>query len=202
MTRESLAFAVSGVAFGLLAGWVIGSQHAPQPSAPAPVAAAAPPSAPSAPAPLDQARVSALEQRASAEPQNAALRVELANLYFDAERFADAAPWYEAALEIDSRNIDAHTDLAVVYFYQGQPDRALAQLDRALAIDPKHAKALLNQGIIRWQGKQDLVGAAESWERVVAAAPDSEEGRVARLGLDGLRGRMQQQGGAGGGQQP
>lgn len=202
MTRESLAFAVSGVTFGLLAGWIIGSQQGPPPTAtPVAAAAAAAPSAPS-PAPLDQARVSALQQRASAEPRNVDVRVELANLYFDAERFEDAALWYEGALAIDPRNTGAHTDLAVVYFYQGQPDRALAQLDRALAIDPKHAKALLNQGIIRWQGKQDLVGAAESWERVVAAAPDSEEGRVARLGLEGLKGRMQQGGAAPGGQQP
>jgi hypothetical protein len=40
---------------------------------------------------------------------------------------------------------------------------------------------------VRAFGKQDLAGAAESWEKVVAIAPDSVEGRQARQGLDGLK---------------
>jgi tetratricopeptide (TPR) repeat protein len=190
MRKDSLAFALSGTVFGLLVGWMIGTQQVPEPVAPAPVAAAAAPAAPAqpnTPPPLDQARATALEQQAAAEPRSAAVRVDLGNVYFDAERFAEAAPWYEAALEIDPTNVNASTDLAIVYFYQGQMDRALAQLDRALAIDPRHPKALLNQGIIRAFGKQDLAGAEESWTRVVEIAPDSVEGQRARQGLDGLR---------------
>jgi tetratricopeptide (TPR) repeat protein len=188
MRRDSLAFALSGTVFGLLVGWMIGTQQVPEAPEVAPTAtAAAAPAAENAPPPLDQARASTLEQQARAEPRNAAVRIDLANLYFDAERFAEAAPWYEAALELDPRNASVNTDLGVVYFYMQQMDRALAQIDRALAIDARHVKALLNQGIIRAFGKQDLAGAAESWERVVAIAPDSEEGRRAKQGLDGLR---------------
>jgi tetratricopeptide (TPR) repeat protein len=187
MKRDSLAFALSGTAFGLLAGWIIGSQHAqPTPPAPAPQAAAAPAQAP-APPPLDRARVAALEQQAAADPRNVALRLDIANLYFDAEQYEQAAPWYETALAIDPKNANAGTDLAIVYYYSGQVDRALAQIDRALAVDPRHVKALLNQGFIRAAGKQDLRGAAESWEQVVAIAPDSEEGRRARLGLEAFK---------------
>ena len=98
-----------------------------------------------------------------------------------------AAPWYETALAIDPKNADAGTDLAIVYYYAGQVDRALAQIDRALSADPRHVKALLNQGFIRAAGKQDLAGAAESWEQVVSIAPDSEEGRRARLGLEAFK---------------
>ena len=53
-----------------------------------------------------------------------------------------------------------------------QPDRALAQFDRSLAIDPKHTKTLLNIGIVRAFGKQDLEGAAEAWQQVIDVAPD------------------------------
>jgi tetratricopeptide (TPR) repeat protein len=190
MRKDSLAFALSGTVFGLLVGWMIGTQQVREPDAPAPAAAPAAqaaPAQPNTPPPLDQARATALEQQAKAEPRNAGVRVDLGNVYFDAERFAEAAPWYEAALEIDPKNVNASTDLAVVYFYQGQMDRALAQLDRALAVDPRHPKALLNQGIIRAFGKQDLVGAEESWKKVVEIAPDSPEGQRAQQGLDGLR---------------
>lgn len=198
MTRDSLAFAVSGTAFGLLVGWIIGSQQLAPPAPPVPVAATAPasPQAPPAPPPLDQARASELEKRAVAEPNNVAVRLELANLYFDSDRVDDAGRWFEAVLALDPANVPANTDVAIVYFAQGQLDRALAHIDRALATEPRSLKALLYQGIVRWR-KQDQAGAAESWERVVAFAPDSEEARTARLGLEGLKGTMGAPGGAG-----
>jgi tetratricopeptide (TPR) repeat protein len=188
MKRESLAFALSGTFFGLLVGWIIGAQH----RAAAPVEPAAPTTTSAQPTPgrtLDAARVSRLEQQASAEPQNAAVRVELGNLYFDAERYDAAIPWYQAALKIDPKNVNASTDLGVAYYSlpESQPDRALAQFDESLKIDPRHLKTLLNQGIVRAFGKRDLAGAADSWERVVAIAPTSEEGLRAAQGLEGLR---------------
>lgn len=192
MRKDSLAFALSGTVFGLLVGWMIGTQQIREPVSPAaaPVAQAAP-GQNTAPPPLDQARVTALERQATAEPRNVGVRIDLGNLYLDAERFEEAAPWYEAALEIDPKNADVTTDLGVVYFYQRQFDRSLATFDRALALDQNHVKALLNQGIVRSMGKQDLVGAAESWEKVVTLAPSSEEARLARMGLEGIRSAQQ-----------
>ena len=86
------------------------------------------------------------------------VRLELGNLYFDAERFEDAARWYEQALAIEPRNVNASTDLGISYYYMNQPDRALQQFDRSLAIDPRHTKTLLNVGIVRAFGKDDLAG--------------------------------------------
>jgi tetratricopeptide (TPR) repeat protein len=186
MKLESLAFALSGTFFGLLVGWIIGSQMTGSSAPPPPQAAAAAAPAAQAP-PLDTARIARLEQQAAAEPANAGVRTELGNLYFDAERPEMAIPWYEAAATLNPADVNVSTDLAVSYYYTDQADRALAQLDRSLAIDPSHLKSLLNQGIIRAFGKRDLAGAAQSWERVVAIAPDSPEGQRAQQGLDGLR---------------
>ncbi len=94
-------------------------------------------------------------------------RLDLGNLYFDAERFEDAARWYEQALAIEPRNVNASTDLGIAYYYMNQPDRALQQFDRSLAIDPRHTKTLLNVGIVRAFAKDDLEGAAQAWQRVV-----------------------------------
>jgi tetratricopeptide (TPR) repeat protein len=124
------------------------------------------------------------------------VRVELGNLYFDAERFDQAIPWYEAAVKIAPDDVNASTDLAVAYHYVNQADRALAQLEKSLAIDPRHVKTLFNQGIVRAFGKNDFAGAAQSWQRVVELAPDSEEGRKAKQGLDGLQSAHQGAGGA------
>jgi cytochrome c-type biogenesis protein CcmH/NrfG len=185
MSRESLIFALSGIFFGLLVGWMLGSQTAGPPAAPAPPAAASSSEPP--PPPLDEPRVAALEQQAAAEPANAAVRITLGNLYFDASRYDRAIPAYEAALTLDPRNVNVSTDLAVSYYSVGRVDDALAQLDRSLQVDPTHAKTLLNQGIIRAFGKSDLAGARESWERLIEVAPGTEEARRAQQGLNGIQ---------------
>jgi tetratricopeptide (TPR) repeat protein len=190
MKRDSLVFSLAGMFFGLLVGWILGSQQARPAASVTPVgtAAAAPasPSGTQAP-PLDTQKAAALEQAANSQPGNAAVRIELADLYFDAERFDLAVPWYEAGLKLDPRNINASTDLGVCYYYTTQVDKALTQLDYSLSIDPKHAKTLLNQGIVRAFGKQDLAGAAQSWQKVVDVAPTSDEAQRARQALEGLK---------------
>ncbi len=138
--------------------------------------------------PLDAAQAQALEKVAAAKPGDAAVRTQLANLYFDAENYAEAAKWYEASLKIAPTNADVSTDLAVSYYYTNQVDQALAQFAQSLDIDPKHTKTWLNLGIVRAFGKQDLAGAGKAWAQVVALAPaDSPEARAARQALDGLK---------------
>lgn len=186
MHRESLVFGIAGVFFGLLVGWIIGSQQGGPSAPPAaqPQAAAQPPQAA---APLDEKRASELRATAERSPADAAARVQLANLYFDAERFEEAARWYEDALRINPRQADASTDLGIAYYYMNQPDRALEQFERSLAADPRHSKTYLNIGIVRAFGKQDLEGAAKAWQKVIEIAPDSAEGRAAKQALDSVR---------------
>jgi tetratricopeptide (TPR) repeat protein len=189
MSRESLIFGIAGVFFGILVGWIIGSHHAgPARPASPPVAqqrAAAAPQASAAP--LDESRATTLRQAAERDPRDVRSRMELANMYFDAERFDEAARWYQESLAIDTRNVNASTDLGISYYYMNQPDRALAQFERSLAIDPRHSKTLLNIGIVRAFGKDDLEGASKAWQRVIEVAPDTPEGKAARQALDGLR---------------
>ena len=189
MHKDAVLFGIAGVFFGLLAGWIIGSQQAGGRGAaePAPAAAQGGAATERQAPPLDTQRVSELTAAAERNAADAATRVQLANLYFDAERFPDAITWYEAALKIDPRNANASTDLGLAYYYTNQTDKALAQFDRSLEIDAKHTKTLLNMGFVRAFGKQDLDGAAKAWERVIAIAPDSEEGRRARQSLEALR---------------
>ena len=190
MKRDAVVFLVSGTFFGLLVGWILGSQQGrPAVPAAAPAAqAAAPQPAGAAPAqPLDENRARALQATADANPSDAAVRIELGNLYFDAERYADAIRWYEAAITIDPKNVNASTDLGVAFYYTNQPDRALAQFDHSLSIDPTHAKTLLNMGIVRAFGKQDLAGAVEAWQKVVEVAPGTAESRAAQQALDSVK---------------
>jgi len=191
MKSDAIAFGIAGVLFGLIAGWVIGSQQATV----RPGAGSAPPAA-GAPAPggsstraavLDETKVNALKTVAERETTNAAPRVELGNLYFDAERYDEAIRWYGEALKIAPNDVNVSTDLGVCYYYSNQADKALEQFAHSLAIDPKHAKTLLNLGIVKAFGKQDLDGAVQAWQQVLAVAPNTPEATAAKRALDSLQ---------------
>lgn len=208
MKPESIIVGIAGALFGLLCGWMLGAQQAGSGTtgAPAaPVAQAAPAStgtqgAQSSTAPaLDLARVQALEKQAADQPNDADVRTQLGNLYFDAEKYAEAVKWYVASLQLAPRNPDVSTDLAVSYYYSNQVDQALAQFQKSIEIDPRHSKTWLNLGIVRAFGKQDLAGAGQAWEKVMELAPaDSPEARAARQALDGLKSAHPETGAGGG----
>jgi tetratricopeptide (TPR) repeat protein len=193
---ESVIYAVAGVFFGLIAGWIIGSQQAslsPRANvAPAVESAAPPPSSSGSvpgtppPAALDESKVQALRTVAERDVKNATARTQLGNLYYDAGRYPDAIKWYGESLTIEPDDVNVSTDLGVSYYYNNQPDLAIKQLEHSLKIDPKHTKSLLNLGVVRAFGKQDLKGAAEVWQRLVEIAPESPEGRQAKQALDSL----------------
>jgi cytochrome c-type biogenesis protein CcmH/NrfG len=194
MKLESVIYAIAGIFFGLIAGWIIGSQQAsmaPRPNAP--VAESTSPSASSesvpgtpAPAILDDSQVQALRNVVDRDPKNAGARAQLGNLYYDAGRFTDAIKWYAESLALNPKDVSVSTDLGVSYYYNNQPDLAIKQLEHSLQVDPNHTKALLNMGVVRAFGKQDLKGATEIWRRLVEIAPESPEGRQARQALESL----------------
>jgi cytochrome c-type biogenesis protein CcmH/NrfG len=198
MKSESIVFAIAGICFGVILGWVIGTQQASkrgatqvqlQQSAPAPAPAASGDAAPGGarqPPPLDEGKVQSLLTIIKSDPKNAAAHVQLGNAYFDAEHYPDAIKWYEQALKLDSKNPDASTDLGVSYYYSGRTDDALKQFEYSLKINPKHAKTLFNKGIVLAFGKRDLQGATEAWQQVVQLAPGTPEAQAAQQGLQGI----------------
>jgi tetratricopeptide (TPR) repeat protein len=193
MKSDAIAFGIAGILFGLIAGWIIGSQQGVA-RAPAPATAAA--SAPQSGGPgsgtgraavLDETQVNALKSVAEREASNATPRVQLGNLYFDAERYDEAIKWYGDAIKLSPKDVNVSTDLGVSYYYSNQPDKALEQFNHSLALDPGHGKTLLNVGIVKAFGKQDLDGAAQAWQQVIKLAPDSPEGLAAKRALDSLQ---------------
>ena len=197
MKLESAVYAVSGVLFGLIVGWIIGTQQAQlgprvaaTPQAEAAPQAAAPAAgldgSSAAPAVLDETKVQALQNVASKDPKNAVARAQLGDLYYDAGRYPDAIKWYEQSFTLNPRDINVSTDLGVSYYYNQETDRAIAQLETSLAIDPVHAKTLLNLGVVKAFGKRDLKGATEVWQKLVDVAPQTPEGQQAKQALDSL----------------
>jgi tetratricopeptide (TPR) repeat protein len=193
MKAESIVFGVAGGVFGLIVGWMIGTHQAPGRRAAlagAPMAQAAgsaPAAAPAARAAVDEAQVSALKNIAQNDTANIPSRIQLGNIYFDAERYQDAIKWYDEALRLNPKDVNVSTDLGVCYYYTDQADRAVRQLEDSLRIDPRHAKTLLNLGIVKAFGRQDLAGAMAAWSEVIRLDPSGQEGQAAQRLLSNLQ---------------
>lgn len=189
MKSDGVAFGIAGILFGLIAGWIIGSQYESarrQPMATPPAAASAPAAASQAP-PLDEAKVTAFRSAADREPKNAAPRAQLGDLYFGSERFDDSIKWYEEALALTPDDVRVSSQLAMAYYYTNQTDRAVQQLERTVKMNPRHAETWLNLGFVRAFGKQDLAGAEQAWQQALKIAPDAPEGQAAKRAIDSLK---------------
>ena len=121
-------------------------------------------------------------------PANVQSRVQLGNMYFDAERYQDAISWYDEALKLNPKDVNVSTDLGVCYYYTNQPDRAIRQIEESLRIDPRHTKTLLNLGIVKAFGKQDISPARPPrGKRSSRSHPNSPEAQAAQRALENLQ---------------
>ena len=117
--------------------------------------------------------------------------LEAARQALFAGNIRDAAAAYQAVLKRDENNVDAltHYALIVAMAAQQHPDRgasmidlALSTFDKALAIDPDYAPALLYRGQVLYEARRDSAGAIRSWEKFIAVAPPGEDrDRVLKL---------------------
>ncbi|MGA7459514.1 MAG: tetratricopeptide repeat protein [Candidatus Korobacteraceae bacterium] len=108
------------------------------------------------------------------DPNNADLLNQVGTMYRATHQFKTAIDYYQKSLAIDPKNVGARTDLASCLYYLGDVDGALAQLNKSLTYDPKHAGTLMNIGIIKWKGKNDVNGAVAAWEKLLKLNPDFE----------------------------
>ena len=118
-------------------------------------------------------------------PRNISALVGLANLYFDAAKYAQALPYYRRALALDPTNPDTRTDYATALHGDGDDLPALAELRRVLAERPDFAQALFNEGVVDTAvGRRTDAGTA--FRRFLKVAPNDAHAAQARAALAGL----------------
>jgi len=194
MKREPMVFAVAGMIFGFVLGYMVaswdGGPRASAVAAPAPApASVGAPSAPHAPASaLDPNEVKALESLAARDRSNLAARIELGNLLMDHSRYDEAARWYREALALDPDQPDVLVDLGACLVNGGKATEGLAEFEKALQKDPNHKKALFNKGIALMEtGK--TAEALAVWEALLKRFPDDPQLQGLRAQIDRVKGR-------------
>lgn len=167
------ASCAASLLLGLIVGYIMGTDgNLGRPAGPAYAAAAPPPVAQTPPAGfVNESELQAYRDILKADPKNLVAATTLGNKLYDAGRYAEAVPYYQQAFALDPKNANLSTDLGTAFWYSGRPDEALAQYQKSLAADPKHAQTLFNRGIVRLEGKQDALGAIESWETLLSTNP-------------------------------
>lgn len=123
-------------------------------------------------------QVEPLLEKLKTDPNNSDLMNQVGTVYRMTHQFKTAASYYEKALELNSKNVGARTDLASCMYYEGDVDGAIAQLQKSLTYDPKHAGTLYNLGLIRWKGKGDTTGAIAAWDKLLKYHPDYQNKEV------------------------
>jgi len=66
-------------------------------------------------------------------------------------------------------------DRGIAFADKGDSERALADYEQALKLDPKYAPALLYKGQVLFEVKSDYAGAIKAWERFVSLTPPGED---------------------------
>lgn len=203
MKKESIITAVVFLVVGFLAGYITHAQlnSGVQPRTARPgqgldaevpgrggAASAAseanPPGLPEGHLPINIAtQVRALEDQAAQNPTDPKPRLELANFLYDNRRYEGAIEWYQRALELDPRNVNARTDMGTAYFYSGRVQDALREYHKSLETDANHGPTLYNLTIVHLDGTHDLAAAQDAWERLRKQNPNYP-------GLDDLKQKL------------
>lgn len=91
---------------------------------------------------------------------------------YDPQMLKKAAGYYERALAIDPKNVNARTDLGLTHFFgtPSDPDRAIAEYRKSLQIEPKHDKTLQNL-TAALVAKGDVTAAEQTIGQLEAIAP-------------------------------
>lgn len=108
-------------------------------------------------------------------PKDTVTLINIGNTYYDAKIYDKAIQYYAEALKIAPGNVNARTDMATAYWYTGDADHAIAELEKSLALEPTHAQSLFNLGIVKFQGRKDSQGAIAAWQKLLQTNPNYPE---------------------------
>lgn len=176
---QTYGMAVICMLLGVAAGYLL---HAPAVASTTPSVSevSVPPSpaaTPQMPSSADMKRmadkqVAPLLAELEKHPNDANILVQVGRAYMAAQQFQSAQQYYEKSIAAKPK-ADTFNELAYVYVKLGDLDRAIATLNKALAIEPKNPQVLYNLGYFEWKGKADPKAAIAAWQAFLKADPNS-----------------------------
>jgi tetratricopeptide (TPR) repeat protein len=122
--------------------------------------------------PIDAAAtIRQLEELANQNPQDPQAAVQVANTLYDQHEYEQAIVWYQKAVALDPKNVNARTDMGTSYFLLNRPQDALREYRKSLETDPNHEPTMFNIIVVELEGMHDLQAARRAWEKLNARNP-------------------------------
>jgi len=101
----------------------------------------------------------------------------LGNLYYDQgaqagdlNMFAAAVDAYKKVLELDPKQNDVRTDMALAHLFLGDTEKAIAELKKVLENNPNHVNAILDLGYAN-KVAGNISETIKYWEKFLEVAP-------------------------------
>jgi tetratricopeptide (TPR) repeat protein len=107
-------------------------------------------------------------------PNDAVLRLKLAEVLNAQKRYGDAIPEYEQAARLDQKNLDALLSLASLYAIKGRDAEAEATLRRAVKLAPQDADAHNALAWVLQRNPEKLDEAMDEIERALRIRRDAD----------------------------
>jgi cytochrome c-type biogenesis protein CcmH/NrfG len=136
-------------------------------------------------------QVDGLQQQLKQQPRSRPLKIALGKLYYENQRFLEAAVQFREALDEQPDDVENLKLLANCMFFLGNPDVGIKLHSRVLEIDPKDIDAQFFLGAIlvesRPQDREALTRAVAAWEKFVELAPNHPRRKDIEEQLDVIR---------------
>jgi tetratricopeptide (TPR) repeat protein len=75
-----------------------------------------------------------------------------------------------------------------MYRHVGESKKALANFEKAAALDPKHAQSRFNIGVVYARDLQQPEKAIQAWTKVIEAFPGSPQAENAKRAIESVKG--------------
>jgi tetratricopeptide (TPR) repeat protein len=86
--------------------------------------------------------------------------------------------YFERYLGYVPTDTDARANMAKLFFYSGDTDRAIQEVGQVLEINPNHIEGNFWLGVFYWQGRQDTTAALDQFRKVVELTKNSDAWHV------------------------
>ena len=139
----------------------------------------------STPAAIDhQQNIKMLIEIVNKNPEDRSAWVQLGHNYYDSSQPMEAIEAYSKALEIDGNDPDVLTDQGVMYRQIGWFEKAINNFQAANKLNPNHANAFYNMGIVFSQDLDQKDKAKEAWNNYLKLTPTGKRADRVRIMLD------------------
>ncbi len=118
-------------------------------------------------------------------PSDSALMIDRAQAKAGQRDYDGAVEDLSRAIERGGGAVDAFVFRASAYRHLDRLELALADIERALALEPTHPDGLLERGILR-RLREDDDGARQDWLGILRTAPGSPAAEAARRNLENM----------------